>query len=91
MPLAPANLNALDTGVLVELTWQDQSGDELGFRVYRNVNTGAFVLWQTLAANVTLVQDTGVGMGTMYTYYVVAYNANGESFPSNTQELTFGA
>ena len=91
VPLTPGNFAGVDTSVVIQLTWQDRSADELGFRVYRRVNAGAFGLWQTLAANVTTVQDSGVSLGVLYSYYIVSFNANGESFPSNTLQFVFGA
>ena len=90
-PIAPANLNANDNGTLIELTWQDLSADELGFRIYRKVEAGAFSLWRTLGPNVTLTQDSSVVVAVLYTYYVTAYNANGESAASNIVSARFGA
>ena len=90
-PLAPANLDALDTGFLVQLTWQDLSSDEQGFRIYRQNNGGGFVVLQTLGANFTSAQDAGVVVGHIYDYYVTAYNASGESAASNVVTLVYGA
>ena len=90
-PIAPANLNAVDNSTLIELTWQDKSADELGFRIYRKVEAGAFGLWQTVGPSVTLVQDAGVVATVLYSYYVTAYNALGESAPSNISSVRFGA
>lgn len=75
----------------IELTWQDLSGDELGFRVYRKVDAGSFSLWQSLGPNVTTTQDLTVSAGHWYRYYVTAYNAAGESAPSNTVDEVYGA
>jgi len=90
-PVAPSSMDGFDNGVLVQLAWQDLSSNEQGFRVYRKVDAGSFGLWRTLGANVTNTQDTGVSVGHVYAYYVTAYNALGESGPSNTVSVTFGA
>src|SRR5439155_8429233 len=91
VPVAPSSLDALDNGILVQLTWQDLSSNEQGFRVYRKVDGGSFGLWRTLGANIVTTQDTGVSVGHFYAYYVTAYNAVGESGPSNTVSFVFGA
>ena len=89
-PLAPSNLTALDYGGYVQLNWTDRSMDELGFRVYRKEGSGSYGLWQTLGANVVQVQDSGVIIYETYAYYVVAYNAVGESAQSNEAVVTAG-
>jgi hypothetical protein len=91
IPNAPANLNAADEGIDIGLTWQDTSNNELGFRLYRKVDAGAYGLYQTFGANVTSYQDSAVVVMHQYSYYVTAYNAVGESGPSNVAFLTFGA
>jgi hypothetical protein len=90
-PIAPGNLSLADVATWIELTWQDRSGDEQGFRVYRKVDGGSFALWQSLGPNVTTTQDVSVLTGHNYSYYVTAYNAVGESAPSNTVSETYGA
>jgi len=91
VPNAPATLDAFDNGTLIELTWQDLSSDELGFRIYRKLDAGAFALWRTVGPNVTLTQDSSVVVAILYSYYVTAYNAIGESAPSNIASARFGA
>jgi len=58
----------------IEISWQDNSENEDGFRVYRNGERKA-----TIEANVTSYLDTGLDGGTNYTYRVSAYNDGGES------------
>jgi hypothetical protein len=91
VPNAPAGLVAVDWGTFIRLDWQDMSNNELGFRLYRKVDAGAYGLYQTLGANVTTYQDNSVVVMHQYYYYVTAYNALGESGPSNEVFLTFGA
>ncbi len=83
-PAAPSNLTATAvSSSQINLSWRDNSSDESGFRVYRN---GA--LLATLGAGVTSYQNIGLPCGTYYSYYVTAYNAGGESSPSNTAGAT---
>ena len=82
---------ATDTGTLIELTWTLGSGPITGQRIYRKVDLGSFELWQTVAGNVTLVQDTDVIVEHLYRYYVVAFNAVGDSAQSNQSSVLFGA
>jgi fibronectin type 3 domain-containing protein len=91
VPNAPVNLNLSDGSNYITLTWTDMSNDELGFHVYRSVQGGGFALWAILGANVTTTQDNSVILGHVYAYYVTAYNAVGESAPSNTASEPFGA
>jgi hypothetical protein len=91
VPNAPANLALSDVSNFIQLTWSDMSGDEQGFYVYRNADFAGFVIWRILGPNVTQVQDTGVAVGHNYAYYVAAFNAVGESAPSNLVSETYGA
>ena len=88
VPIAPGNLVAVDNATYVQLNWNDLSADELGFRVYRKVGGGSYGLWQALGANVVQVQDSGVVTYETYAYYVVAFNAVGESAHSNGVVVT---
>ena len=90
-PKAPTNLIGSDGANYIQLGWSDLSGNELGFRVYRNDNGAGYVLWRTLGANVVNTQDATVVVQHVYSYYVTAYNAVGESGPSNVYSETYGA
>src|SRR5262245_53676173 len=83
VPNAPANLIGTDWVTFIVLDWQDMWSNELGFRLYRKVDSGAFGLYQTFGANVVTYQDNAVVNAHWYYYYVTAYNAVGESAPSN--------
>jgi fibronectin type 3 domain-containing protein len=75
LPGSPGNLSSGMIGSTeVELTWQDNSDNEDGFRIYRNGEEIA-----TVGANVTSYTDTGLQPGTSYNYRVVAFNESGES------------
>jgi len=90
-PAAPTNLDAtslLGSGV-VQLSWNDNSGNEQGFLLQRstssNFNQNA-ASWQ-LGANVNTYLNSGVTIGTRYYYRVRAFNAFGDSAWSNTFTL----
>jgi len=84
-PNAPSNLTATaisDTAITV--IWNDNSGNETGFRVERSVDG---INWTEIAvtgSNSTSFNDTGLFASTNYSYRVRAYNSNGFSQYSNT-------
>jgi hypothetical protein len=61
------------------LTWQDNSDDELGFKIERNDNGAGFVQITTVGPDVTTYVDTTIVPGTVYSYRVAAFNAVGGS------------
>jgi len=83
-PTAPSNLRATVKGQSnVKLSWTDQSGDETGFRIERQDDSG---LWTPLAAtspNGTSYTDSSAQKGQSYGYRVRAFNAAGASGASN--------
>jgi probable HAF family extracellular repeat protein len=84
-PNAPTGLvgsNVASGGV--RLTWTDNSGNELGFRVQRALGaTGTFARVAEVGASVTTWTDAGTKPGKTYRYRVQAYNAAGASAWSN--------
>ena len=89
LPEAPANLaaSALDQNRIL-LTWEDKANNESGFQIERRTGTGSFTQIATVTANTTSYTDTGLAMGTEYTYRVRAYNAVGNSAHSNETRAT---
>jgi len=91
-PAAPTGLVVtFISGIQVDLSWIDNSGSELGFRVERaedidfTVNPASFVL----GSNITTFSDTSVLPSTLYFYRVYAFNTFGDSLvPSNTVSTT---
>ncbi len=83
-PAAPGSLTATLVTGRVELTWLDNSGDEVGFILQRSdgANFAAFAE-DMLNANVTAFTDAGPMPGIDNFYRVVASNAVGQSAPSN--------
>jgi hypothetical protein len=73
----------------IDLKWQDNSSNELGFVVQRSLNGGA--TWSNLAAvpvNATSFSDLSAGPRMSYVYRIVAYNTAGLSSPSNVAGAT---
>ena len=87
IPAAPSTLAATGSGSNVNLTWTNNAANESGFKVYRRQQGGKKWGSWSVRANVTTTSYTdSVGKGT-YQYYVTAYNAAGESAPSNTVQV----
>jgi hypothetical protein len=95
-PAAPSNLVATAVSSRIDLTWQDNSNNESGFKIERCQGTQAFCNGApanysqiaTTAANVTSYQDTGLTASTTYTYRVRAFNGGGDSGYSNNSSAT---
>ncbi len=80
-PGAPANL-AVDTidNNGFDLSWDDNSDSEDGFRLY---NADSNKILETFDKDKDTGSVTGLSCNTTYRLYLVAYNAQGESTPSN--------
>src|SRR4030095_425130 len=89
VPNAPTSLTGIALSrTQVRITWTDNSGDEIGFRIERAQGTGSFVEIATVGANITTFTNTGLKANKKYTYRVRAYNAAGNSAFSNTVTVT---
>lgn len=84
-PGTPSGLTATTmSSTRITLGWTN-AANETGYRVERALNgSGAFLQVASVAANVTTFGNTGLAPGTSYSYRVVAFNASGNSAPSNT-------
>ena len=83
-PATPSNLNANTVDHdSIDLDWNDNSDNEDGFKIYRN---GTHIA--TVGANVESYTNNGLSCNTTYSYYVKAYNENGDSGASNTDSAT---
>lgn len=79
-PAAPSNLRLLDmTYQEVNITWDDNSDDETGFQLRREISGGAYIEFPTIAANLTVFSDTTVNMNTTYFYKIRTFNNSGSS------------
>jgi hypothetical protein len=76
----------------IDMTWNDNSDNEDGFRVERRLGQGgSFSTVATLGAGVESHTDTGRDPDTEYCYRVIAHNADGDSNPSNVDCATTDA
>jgi len=83
-PGTPSNLSAQTVSCSqVNLYWTDNSGNEEGYKIYRN---GSYV--GQVGMNVINYQDGGLSGNTSYSYYVKAYRGSIESDASNTANIT---
>jgi RHS repeat-associated protein len=84
-PNPPSGLTATATSAQqVDLAWTDNSSDETGFRVERRLGqAGTFGTLVHVGAGVVEHNDMTVAEETEYCYRVIAFNANGDSSPSN--------
>ncbi len=84
LPLAPSNLT---NATRVDLSWQDNSTNEAGFKVERQVvGSETWTQIATDVANTTAFADTTVLADTRYRYRVRAYDWRGDSPYSNVAE-----
>jgi hypothetical protein len=90
-PAAPSSLTASAlSSSQIALGWNDNSDNELGFRVER-FEGGSWNEAGTVPAAATAFTDSGLQPATAYTYRVSAYNGSGSSAPSNEATATTDA
>ncbi len=91
-PAAPALLAAEAlSSTEVELTWEDRSDDEYGFRIRRSTAGGAWQSAGNVGAGETVFVDRDLLPDTGYDYAVVAFNATGESAEATASVTTLAA
>ncbi|MFA5129715.1 MAG: fibronectin type III domain-containing protein [Patescibacteria group bacterium] len=90
VPSAPTNLSATATSpTSVQLSWQDTSNNEAGFRIERRDPSSDYRSITSLPPNSTAYQDSSVVPQTSYLYRIIAVNSGGDSPASNeTSVLT---
>ncbi|MCQ9206803.1 MAG: S8 family serine peptidase [Omnitrophica bacterium] len=81
-------VTAVFSGSKVDLSWQDNSDNEDGFRIERGLydTPGSPIEFSQIAEpgpNETIFRDTGLEAGVIYYYRVYAYNTSGNSAYSN--------
>ncbi len=88
----PSNLFAQALGAsLVQLTWQDNSTEENGFKVQRKVLTSdPWTTIKILPPNSVEYIDQGLTQYTTYHYRVGAFTSNSEAYSSEVTVTTFG-
>ncbi|KKR40267.1 MAG: Cell wall surface anchor family protein, partial [Parcubacteria group bacterium GW2011_GWC1_40_11] len=90
LPAAPSNLQASNAICgAIRLTWQDNSNNETGFRIYRSRSQSFSIggYYATVGANVTSYTDpTPMQFSSNY-YMIASYNGVGENY-SNAVSIT---
>jgi len=82
-PAGPSRLTAEAISASeINLSWTDNSNNEDGFRIERRTGIED-VRFFTVGPNVQSYQDRGLNPGTRASYRVLAFNAGGDSPPSN--------
>lgn len=80
VPAVPTNLVATNSGFDNTLTWTDNSGDEVGFVVFRSLASGQdYVIVGDTDAGMTSYTDAGLTQGNRFYYVVAAENLVGFS------------
>lgn len=75
-------------GAEANLSWNDNSSNESGFRIERSSDGQSFSQIATVGVDTTTYSDTGLQSNTTYWYRVNAYNEFGESGYTNIVSLT---
>jgi FtsP/CotA-like multicopper oxidase with cupredoxin domain len=92
-PAAPSNLTAtLLAGPQVQLQWTDNAAIETGSSIERCTGSGCadFASIDGVGADITTYTDLTVAANASYSYRVIAFNASGDSLPSNVATITTG-
>ncbi len=87
-PAAPGNLIATAiSSSQIDLTWQDNSDNEQGFRIWRyNPDEGSVMI--EVGAETGSYRDTSLSPNTEYSYNMLAFNSGGVSEYSNDASST---
>jgi hypothetical protein len=73
-PNAPSDLVTTPTSSSrIDLTWQDNSDDETGFKIERKTGSGSYSQIAAVGAGVTSYSNASLGVSTTYYYRVRAY------------------
>jgi len=81
-PAAPTNLQLTEVAGGMQLTWRDNSSDELGFYVYRDNALRADTTYSSLL-------DTDLTPGARYCYQVSSFASNYESAKTSNSCLSY--
>lgn len=89
-PKAVALSSASQPTIYINLNWKNNSSNETGFRISRNVDNGSFEPLATVGANITTYSDSTFITGKhIYSYIVCAANSMGSSaYTDPSPEIT---
>lgn len=88
-PTPPSNLTANPVSATqINLLWQDNSNNEIGFKIERSPNEISWTQIATIGAGINTYANIGLTSGTTYFYRVRAYTPAGDSAYSNTTSAT---
>lgn len=76
------------SGTSIRITWNDNSTNEEGFRLYRKIGPAGEFTEIEDQSDSTPYEDTGLSPGINYTYRVLAYNNDAASLPSDEELVT---
>ncbi|MFM8392605.1 MAG: fibronectin type III domain-containing protein, partial [Acidobacteriota bacterium] len=90
LPAPPSALEAAAvSSTRINLSWNDNSTNESGFKIYRRTGSGgSWASVGTVDANVTNFQNSSLDPSVTYNYRVTAWNVTGESANSNEASAT---
>ena len=89
VPPAPSNLHLnVVSSTALRLFWNDNSANETGFEIHRQLPSGGWSLLATVGANVTTFTNNGLTPQTAYAYKVRAVNGGHLSGFSNVASAT---
>lgn len=92
-PSVPSSLSASAvSSSQINLSWTDNSSNEIGFKIERKTGSGSYSQIDTAARNTTSYSDTGLSASTSYTYKIRAYNnVDNSAYSSETSATTSAA
>jgi len=89
VPAAPTNLQAIvvsDSQII--LRWSDDSNNETGFKIWRSLDGSNYQLLTEVYIDTESYADIGLIPNITYYYKITAFNAVGQSQPSNQADAT---
>lgn len=85
-PNPPTNLIAtVASNSQIDLVWQDNSDNEIGFKIEKRTEGETFAEIAAVGKNITTYSDSDLITGVIYYYRVYAYNLAGNSGYSNEE------